>query len=282
MTGSFPAVEGYGEIEAMEYMIGGEAANSSIVLARLGESVLLDGNWLGDDQAGNRTRNLLANNGIDTSRLQLRTDYSGVEEVIFAADGRRTIFGTYGSLLEKEEWNSPIESDVTASSVVSLDPFFRGPALTIAKTASKNDIPVVTVDCRHDDPLLPHVAAVVVAESFIREHYSQQNTEALLADYAAATDGLVIFTFGDKPIVYTRSGCKLRTTPPYSVQAVDTTGAGDSFRAGIVYGFLHGCDDDRMVDYASAVAAINCTRAPGVLNSPSASEVQELIDSGSS
>ena len=50
--GAFPAPEGYAEIEDVSYMIGGEAANSSIVLARLGARVMLDGSWIGDDGGG--------------------------------------------------------------------------------------------------------------------------------------------------------------------------------------------------------------------------------------
>ena len=52
LKGAFPATEGYGEIESVHYMTGGEATNSSIVLSRLGVQVKLDGNWLGDDESG--------------------------------------------------------------------------------------------------------------------------------------------------------------------------------------------------------------------------------------
>jgi sugar/nucleoside kinase (ribokinase family) len=58
---------------------------------------------------------------------------------------------------------------------------------------------------------------------------------------------------------------------------VDTTGGGDAFRAGIVYGFLKGWTDDRMVDFAAAVAAIICTRFPGVLNAPTYDEVSDFV-----
>ena len=62
------------------------------------------------------------------------------------------------------------------------------------------------------------------------------------------------------------------------VFVVDTTGGGDSFRAGIVYALLAGWDDARAMRFAAAVAALNCTRFPGVLNSPSLNEVEAFID----
>ena len=62
------------------------------------------------------------------------------------------------------------------------------------------------------------------------------------------------------------------------IDPVDTTGGGDAFRAGIVYGFLKGWTDDKMVDFAAAVAAITCTRFPGVLNAPTCDEVSDFVN----
>ena len=273
LRGTFPAPEGYAEIDDSRYMIGGEAANSSVVLSRLGVPVKLDGNWLGDDENGRRTKALLSDYQIDTSRLPLRNGYKGVQEVVFAAAGTRTIFGTYGRLLEAAAWNIPQEFDVTSAKVVCLDPFFAIPASRVAETAFNSGIPVVTVDCKHDDPLLRHASAVVVAESYISEHYPDRDLGDLFRDYQAATGGLTIFTFGDAPVWYARPDESARYCQPYSIDPVDTTGGGDSFRAGIVYGFLAGLSDDEMVDFAAAVAAINCSRFPGVMNAPTRDEV---------
>ncbi len=199
---------------------------------------------------------------------------------MFAAGDTRTIFGSYGALLENQDWNDPHEDDVAAAKVVCLDPFFDAPARRVAKAASDADVPVVTVDCRHDNPLLGDVSAVVIAESFIRENYPDRPVDALFREYLAATGGLVIFTFGDKPARYGRAGEAARSLRPFAIKPVDTTGGGDSFRAGITYGFLAGWDDERMVSFAAAVAAINCTRSPGVLNSPGLEEVLAFMDAG--
>jgi sugar/nucleoside kinase (ribokinase family) len=117
---------------------------------------------------------------------------------------------------------------------------------------------------------------VVIAESFIRENYPDCDREQLFRDYQAATAGLTVFTFGDAPVWYARPDEAIRYSRPFSIDAVDTTGGGDSFRAGIVYGFLEKWPDDKMIEFAAAVAAINCTRFPGVLNSPTLDEVAEF------
>ncbi len=277
IQGAFPAPEGYAEIDEVRCMTGGEAANSSIVLSRLGASVKLDGNWLGADENGQRTKALLANYDIDTERLPLRDGVRTVQEVVFAAKDTRTIFGTYGQLLEDKAWNMPKEQDVLQCRAVCLDPFFKEPALRVAEIAFEADIPVVTVDCAYDDPLLQHTAAVIIAESFLRENYTDVDPKEVFARYQAASSGQVIFSFGDDPIWYARPGEAVSQLRPFRIEPVDTTGGGDSFRAGIVYSLLQGWDDESSVRFAAAVAAINCTQFPGVLNSPTYEEVREFM-----
>ena len=274
---AFPAPEGYAEIDDVRYMTGGEAANSSIVLSRLGAQVKLDGNWLGADESGERTKALLSTYQIDTSRLPLREDYKGVQEVVFAAQDTRTIFGSYGRLLEHGDWNTPEIDDITQAKVICLDPFFEKAAYRASEIAFDANIPVVTVDCQYDNPLLRHTSAVVISESYIREHYANRETEDLFRDYRAATHGQVVFTFGDAPIWYAKPGEAVRFFQPYSIDPVDTTGGGDSFRAGIVYGFLKGWNEDKTIEFAAALAAMICTRFPGVLDAPTCDEVFEFM-----
>ncbi len=278
IRGTFPEAEGYAEIEDVQHMTGGEAANSSIVLSRLGARVKLDGNWLGDDEGGRRTKAMLSDYRIDTSRLSLREGYQCVEELVFATRSTRTIFGTYVRLLENKDWNMPREEDIEQAKIICLDPFFSQAASHAAEVGFNAGIPVVTVDCRHDDPLLQHTSAVVIAESYIRDNYPNSDPEELFRTYRAATNGLVIFTFGDAPLWYARNNDAVRFFRPYSIDPVDTTGGGDSFRAGIVYGLLKEWDDEQMIDFAAAVAAINCTRSPGVLNAPTYDEVLDFIN----
>jgi sugar/nucleoside kinase (ribokinase family) len=200
--------------------------------------------------------------------------------LVFAAEDTRTIFGTYGRLLGDADWNVPDEGDIKQAKVICLDPFFKQPAYRVAELAFNADIPVVTVDCHYDDPLLGRAAAIVIAESFIKENYANRALEEVFERYLAATNGLVVFTFGAAPAWYARSGGTVRYLQPYSIDPVDTTGAGDSFRAGIVYGLLKEWHDDRMIRFAAAVAALTCSRFPGVLNAPTYDEVSEFMSAG--
>jgi sugar/nucleoside kinase (ribokinase family) len=55
-----------------------------------------------------------------------------------------------------------------------------------------------------------------------------------------------------------------------------TLGAGDTFRAGIVFGLLNRYDDGKCIEFAAALAALMCTRLPIADNLASLDEVQEF------
>jgi sugar/nucleoside kinase (ribokinase family) len=55
------------------------------------------------------------------------------------------------------------------------------------------------------------------------------------------------------------NGARLLHRSAYRVPVVDTTGAGDVFHAGFIYGLLQGWPLERQLDFACAAAALNCT-----------------------
>jgi sugar/nucleoside kinase (ribokinase family) len=66
---------------------------------------------------------------------------------------------------------------------------------------------------------------------------------------------------------------------PFHVKVVDTLAAGDTFRAGIVYGVLKEMRDDETVRFAAACAAVACTRFPSVRQPPEMEEIVKLMNS---
>ena len=67
---------------------------------------------------------------------------------------------------------------------------------------------------------------------------------------------------------------------PFRVPVVSTLGAGDTFKAGCVYGLLQGMNDEELVRFASACSAIAISRFPLPLHPPKLEEVEELIRKG--
>jgi sulfofructose kinase len=74
-------------------------------------------------------------------------------------------------------------------------------------------------------------------------------------------------------------GDRLYQEPAFSVQAVDTTGAGDVFRGGFIYALVHGQPMDQALRTANAAAAVSCTRLGALNGVPSLDEVDALIAS---
>ena len=61
------------------------------------------------------------------------------------------------------------------------------------------------------------------------------------------------------------------------IDAVDTTGAGDVFRAGFIYALLQAQSPSRILRFAAAAAALSCTREGAMTSVPALDEVERLL-----
>jgi sugar/nucleoside kinase (ribokinase family) len=69
--------------------------------------------------------------------------------------------------------------------------------------------------------------------------------------------------------------------PAYPIlDVIDTTGAGDAFRAGLCYGLVQNWSLQRTIRFASAVAACHCRRLGGAAQIP-LQEIQALLSKNS-
>jgi len=92
------------------------------------------------------------------------------------------------------------------------------------------------------------------------------------------TEGLTIITQGGGDMLYARKGEEIHYMKPFDVEVKSTLGAGDTFKAGCVYGLLKGMSDEEIVRFASACSAIAISRFPLPLNPPRLEEVRELLN----
>lgn len=274
----FPSPDSYAEIAETHYMTGGEALNSAIVLSRLGLSIQLDGNWIGDTPAGERLLGTIRRYGIDTQRLMVKKGFAGVREIVFSDEHSRTIFGNYIDLLSTtRKWNIPHKADLAKARIVCVDPPFQAESALVGKYALELGVPFVSIDCPYDQALSSAAAAVIISGEFRNREYPQAELSELFAEYQQRAQGLVVFTVGDDAILYGRRGAPSSRFKPYPVKVIDSAGAGDSFRAGVVYGMLKQWSDDQTIQYAAAVAGLVCASFPGVLNSPTHTQVMQFI-----
>ena len=273
---NYPDRSGYAEILKKYRNIGGEAANSTIVLSRLGLKVKLDGNWINPDDDADFVQDVFNKNQVDISRVSFRS-CQGPKEMLVVDSDSRTIFGTYAQLLAEESWNLPQRIDIQNAQVVCLDPFFGEASRQAANYAKSNNKPIITVDCKFDDPVFLASAVAIISEEYIGRTYPQHSISFVTEEYKARSRGTVVFTFGHEEIIYGSASEEFRRFTPFEINPIDTAGAGDSFRAGIIYGFLKKWPMGKTIEFASALAAIVCLSFPGVLNSPSYDEVISFL-----
>ncbi len=298
IQGKFPQPDGYGEIvETLENHCG-EATGSAIVLARLGASVVLEGNWIGDTPACRRTLAFLESRGIDCTGLIVKPGYQGVNEITISDGESRTVFGRYGDLLgTTRQWEMPNLARIEQARVVCVDPSFGEATLATARAAREAGIPLVSSDAPYESELAALADVVAISGELMARDYpealeSEAAREELFEQYLERCAGLVVFTAGSRPLWYARgragrpaSGRALpgerRELSPTQVEIVDSAGAGDSFRAGLIYGLLQDWSDDELVRFASALASLVCTTTPGCVNPPTLEQVRELLESSS-
>lgn len=272
----FPKPNQYAEIEKALPSVGGEAANSAIVLSKFGLTTKLDGNWQ-DCRFAESVFSTLRGFGIDVGRLTV-TERGGANELVITDQSSRTVFGNYASLHEgPPQWNEPNEEDIRAASVVCIDPFFLEQSERAGELCVKHGKPYVTLDCAPDEPLAQRAAAVVVSTELLAQKFAGCPPRQVFAEYQAKCSGLIVFTFGGETLLWGRRGQSIMTFAPYDIEPVDTAGAGDAFRGALAYGIHQGWDDLACVDLASATAACVCLTVPHALNAPDLRGVQAFM-----
>jgi hypothetical protein len=202
------------------------------------------------------------------SRLAIKQN-CGPEEIVISDRNSRTIFGNFAKFHSgTKQWNAPKEEDIMNAAMIGLDPYFKEEALLAAQMCVHNKKPYVTLDCRYDDFIAQHAEAVIISQELRDQAYPGGNLIEIFEKYQTKCKGLIIFTFGSDELWYARKDQQRKKNAPYTITPVDTTGAGDSFRSGIMYGILKSWDDEATIDFASAVAACVCLTTPHALQAP--------------
>lgn len=261
---AFPQCNSYGEIAESVRLPGGESGTCAIVLASLGLTVRLDGNFLGR----NTYPDLVSYFDSTRVSLELMTydpDFDGLEDIVFVDKNSRTAFGRFGGFYADrsvKRWNRASETAIKQADVAGVDPFFFEESADVARLCHEHDVRFVTIDCRSDADTHRLAAVNILSEEFLRGEYPDRELQAVFADYTNSTSGLVIFTFGANDLWFARKGQAIQRFTPYRVDVKSTLGAGDSFRAGVIYAMSRGMADPTLVRFASATAAAACMNYP--------------------
>ncbi len=274
LKGGFLTPDEYSELEGKYRLPGGETGTCATVLSSLGVSSAVDGNHIGYEVAP-LIKKFYADKQVDLDCLYFDDSYEGLEDYVIISDNDRTPMGMFGHFYAQgKRWNRPDEERIKSCRIAAIDPFFPEDSQLAAEYCVKHGKPYVTIDCRHDSYIHRHAAVSVISGECFANSYPDQSREELIPLFME-NGGLTIITNGSKPLLYGRNGV-VNTFGPYKVKAVSTLGAGDSFKAGAVYGLLNGMSDGELVSFASACAACAVTEFPLPLNPPTLEKIGKI------
>ena len=282
---SYPDIDTKKEILEWHEQGGGPVATALAALSRLGVNCRFYG-IVGDDDEGEKIRCSLADEGIDV--LGLRTREASVSQLAFIAvekaTGRRTIFWRRpaGAPLSQEDLG---EDFLVGSRMLLLDGLMAEISVHAAGEARKRNVPVM-LDAGRMRPGMIELARlsdyVVGSEEFARDLGWEISLQALSREREKLGAKVLTITLGAMGSMTVSSQGDLFETPAFTIDVVDTTGAGDVFHGGYAYGLLEGWELEKTVIFASALAALKCTKAGGRAGIAKLAEVMKFMDEATS
>lgn len=256
---------------------GGCAGNASVAVARLGGACWL-ATRLADDLTGDQIVADLKAEGVDT-RFARRVAglTSPVSAILVDAEGERMVIShSDPAMPEDVDW---LPADLPAGvGAVLADTRWGEGALAALSLARKAGVPgVLDGDRRPPHPDLVATAShVAFSQQALREISGEEDPQAGLAKVAAGVPSWLAVTLGKEGVLFLDKGA-VRHSPAFAVEAVDTLGAGDVWHGAFTLALAEGQGEEQAIRFASAVAAIKCTRFGGRSGAPRRDEVERFL-----
>ena len=258
---------------------GGVTATAMATVSRLGGRASYIGK-VGDDDFGKSAIAELEKDGVDVSHVVVQpgaaSQFSFV--VVDQATGKRTIFWTPSDVVM--EPSDLRREDVISGNVLHVDAHHPRAALQAAEWANEAGIPVV-MDAgtlrEGSVEIAERTDALIASELFARQYTGQNDPEVAARLMFTGRRTISAVTLGARGCIYvTEEG--VFHQPAFKVKVVDTTGAGDVFHGAFSFGLSQGWDFRRIVEFASAVAAIKCTKLGGRAGIATMAQVVEFLE----
>lgn len=252
--------------------VGGCAANTAVVLAKMGMNAALIG-CAGNDLWGRHALKTLRVLGIDPSQVHLEEELStGITFIAVTPDGERTMFAHRGA----NRWLQPEDiapgvlenaSILHISGYAFTESTQREAAWKLVEMAQRYDVPISL-----DTGFAPVLAHPDVFRSLLKSLticiLGAHEISALSGETGIDEGVDWMLSRGIKFLALKlgKDGSLLATpserimAPAFPIHALDTTGAGDAFSAGILTGFLQGRDLSSTGTLANALGALAASK----------------------
>ena len=268
-------------LDAVRRLPGGQVAGAMVGCARLG----LRPRFLlrtGADEAGQWQREALAAEGVD---LSLARELPGVPSAIAyilideRTGERAVIWNTDLRLVVRPE---EITGEmISRARAIYFDGKDEDACLRAATLAREVGVPVVC-DIDSERPrtreLVPLIDHFISNEEFVTSLTGCADLSEALRRLRDMGPDVVCATRAVRGAL-AWDGNELVDSPAFPVHAVDSTGAGDAFHAGYLYGLLSGWDLRRRLRFANATGGLSCQAMGSQTGMPRREEVEALLES---
>jgi sulfofructose kinase len=244
------------EFSNLVVQCGGPVATALVALKRWGMDCHMAG-VVGNEGFGMQITTSLTDEGIDTSGLRIRNNHFSQFAFIASepSTARRTIFWQRptGAALEPDELDINL---LLKSSALHIDGLFPEASLYACRKAKEAGIPVIVDAGTLRDGMLELAKfsdCFVTSETF--SNAFAETPEETCRKLAALGIRFTGVTLGAKGYIALVDGRFIRKEA-YPAEAVDTTGCGDVFHAGLTYGIIQGWTAEKALDLGAWAASL--------------------------
>jgi ribokinase len=255
---------------------GGKGANQAVAAARLGADVSMIG-CVGDDHYGSAILENFKQNGVDVTNVEPVTDAESGTAHIILAEGDNSIVVVKGA-------NDHVTPDYVEKSLGIIE---QADMILIQQEIPEETVEFVSERCKeYGVPLLlnpapsrPISQKVIENAAYItpNEHEASVLFDGLtIASALKQYPNKVFITEGKQGVRYF-DGEKEMLVPSFEVDAVDTTGAGDTFNAALAVALAEGKNIEDSLRFANRAASLSVTKFGAQGGMPFRKEVEETL-----
>jgi sulfofructose kinase len=264
-----------------EEICGGNALNAAIGIVRLGGRASVCGPMGDPREASSKYMfERLAHEGIDAQHLvHMPGLVTPISNILIDPSGERTIVTFRDPELWKVRLPSPeiLLEDCAAILTENRCAEF---CTELCTEAVRRGIPVIvdvdrTMSMR--EGLLTASTHLIFSSEALQATAGIADDGEALKKIAKLTPSFVASTQGAQGTLWLDEHQELQRTPAFPVHTVDTLGAGDIFHGAFALAVTEDQELRQALRFASAAAALKCTRFGGALAAPQRTEVEGLL-----
>lgn len=278
---NLPSPGGYVEISETQIQVGGEAYNTRYALAKWNHPAQIISNSIGQSPEADTIRRLLEENDLSEKIDAFENQITPVCDIYVTPDGERTMFGIgFANLCD---YSRPSDTENIEGEWFTCDPNLGAMSLHFAEAARSKGARIYYMDFEIEGDQAPTYRTTDIWQNSTDRFGKKGDLQANLASIERAqnaTGCLCILTDSKNGFVICGPDLPAAHYPPFRApKQIDSTGAGDCFRAGLLHGLGSGQPLSDALAFAAAAASLACQGFGATTSIPEIKEVKALLSS---